>query len=505
MGSNVKKMTFLMVVLMFAAIAGIVIYDKWNNAREAGEAALVDGEAQIQQEAEEQADRIGDDTRAFLQDETFFDPDKPAYSSIEIVEGNHLSLLMTSVEKDLRIQIVDSAGNLVTGQSFCVVLNKKDEYVDDDQDGVIYIDYLRSGDYAVGLKEVAGYQVPSTEATITVKQNVEYVAIEDIQLLILTEKDINPELEDAEVNGAQEDADASEITGIQEGNVNARFGIDVSKWNKEIDWDKVRNAGVEYAVIRVGYRGATTGALIEDPYFEQNIKGAAAAGIPVGVYFFTQALNEVEAVEEASMVIQMCRDYDITYPVFIDSESTGGNGRADALDADMRTRVCEAFCQTVEGAGYRAGVYASRNWFNEMLDMDRLEDYIVWLAEYRDVPLYQGYYHMWQYTSGGSVDGIEGRVDFNLSYLKQSDLTKEEEEKTYTRERQSENGIEIIGDVSDTTATDTIPDDDSSTAAAEAGPAESSRTTAAEVEPTESSRTTAAEGLLPEDDRTAAY
>lgn len=239
---------------------------------------------------------------------------------------------MTSVQKDLRIQIVDNAGKLVTGENFCVVLNGNKEYQDDDKDGVIYIEYLRAGDYEVELKEVEGYRIPDTSTKITVKQSVEYVVIDDIDLLILTEDQVNAELEDLEANDALDDADKSEITGMQEGNPNAKMGIDVSKWNKEIDWDKVKNAGVEFAIIRVGYRGATTGALVEDPYFEKNIKGAIRAGIPVGVYFFTQATDVVEAVEEASMVMALCRDYKITYPVFIDVE---GLGEADGRTAWM--------------------------------------------------------------------------------------------------------------------------------------------------------------------------
>ena len=196
----------------------------------------------------------------------------------------------------------------------------------------------------------------------------------------------------------------------------AKAGIDVSKWNGEIDWDKVKNAGVEFAIIRAGYRGSVTGSLVVDPCFETNIRGAAASGMPVGVYFFTQAINEVEAVEEASAVIRLIQDYSIDYPVFIDTEGAGGNGRADGLDVETRTLICEAFCRTIENAGYRAGVYGSRNWYNNRLQADRLEQYTIWLAEYRSVPLYQGYYQMWQYTSKGKVDGISGNVDLNISY-----------------------------------------------------------------------------------------
>ena len=425
MGSSVKRIIVLLIVLMFVAVAGIVLYANIRSGRETAETANMETETGAE---EAETLQIGDNTRAFLGDETFFDPDRQPYSSIEKMEGKNLSLLMTSVQKDLRIQIVDNAGKLVEGEEFFVVLNGNKEYTDTDKDGVIYIEYLRAGDYEVALKEVEGYRVPETNAKITVKQSVEYVVIDDIDLLILSEDEINAELEDLEANDALEDADQSEIKEIQEGNANARFGIDVSKWNKEIDWDKVKSAGVEFAIIRVGYRGATTGALVVDPYFEANIKGAIRAGIPVGVYFFTQAVDTVEAVEEASMVTALCRDYKLTYPVFIDVEGLGGSGRADGLDVETRTAVSEAFCATIESAGYRAGVYSSRNWMNQMLDMDRLNKYIVWLAEYRDVPIYQGYYHMWQYTSGGSVDGIEGRVDFNLSYLKIDSAAESSEE-----------------------------------------------------------------------------
>ena len=433
MGSNIKRIVILMIVLMFVAVAGIVLYANIRSEEKAVQTAQMDTETGA---GEGETLQIGDNTRAFLGDETFFDPDKQPYSSIEKMEGKNLSLLMTSVQKDLRIQIVDNAGKLVEGEDFCVVLNGDKEYVDEDKDGIIYIEYLRAGDYEVALKEVEGYRVPETSAKITVKQSVEYVVIDDIDLLILSEDEVNAELEDLEANDALDDADKSEITKIQEGNANAKFGIDVSKWNKEIDWDKVKSAGVEFAIIRVGYRGATTGALVVDPYFEANIKGAIRAGIPVGVYFFTQAINTVEAVEEASMVMALCRDYKLDYPVFIDVEGLGGSGRADGLDVETRTAVSEAFCATIESAGYRAGVYSSRNWLNQLLDMDKLNKYIVWMAEYRDVPIYQGYYHMWQYTSGGSVDGIEGRVDFNLSYLRiegnadnmAGDIVQEEED-----------------------------------------------------------------------------
>ena len=352
---------------------------------------------------------------AFMQDECFFDRDTKATDSL-YDETNRLSLIVTSVEKDLRVQIVDRDNKPVEGESFYITLNGKDEYKDLDKDGVIYIGDLPAGEYEVALKPISGYRTPLSATDVRVKDKVEYVAIDDISLLIKTEAEIDAEAEDsAEANTDGDDTEIRQTSGVSKTGV---LGIDVSKWQKEIDWDKVKNEGVDFAIIRCGYRGSVTGSLVEDPYFEQNIKGARAAGIKVGVYFFTQAVNEVEAVEEASMVISLVRDYELQYPVFIDTEGAGGNGRADSLNVEERTAVCEAFCTTVKNAGLEAGVYASRNWYNNKLTANTLESYAIWLAEYRSVPLYQGYYQMWQYTSKGKINGINGNVDLNVSYRK---------------------------------------------------------------------------------------
>ena len=194
------------------------------------------------------------------------------------------------------------------------------------------------------------------------------------------------------------------------------LGIDVSKWNGSIDWNAVKNSGVSYVIIRCGYRGSTTGALIEDPTFRTNIKGASGAGLKVGVYFFTQAVNEVEAVEEASMVLGLIKGYNISYPVFLDVESSGG--RADGIDASTRTAVCRAFCQTIQNSGYKSGIYANKTWLNEKMDAPGLSGYKIWLAQYAAAPTYsRTKYDMWQYSSKGAVSGIKGNVDMNISYM----------------------------------------------------------------------------------------
>ena len=194
------------------------------------------------------------------------------------------------------------------------------------------------------------------------------------------------------------------------------MGIDVSKWNGNIDWNAVKNSGVSYVIIRCGYRGSTTGALIEDPMFRSNIKGAKAAGLKVGVYFFTQAVNEVEAVEEASMAVSLVSSYGLNYPIFLDVESSGG--RADGISRDTRTAVCKAFCATVQNSGYSAGVYANKTWFTEKINTSNLTGYKIWLAQYASTPTYTATrYDMWQYSSKGKVSGISGNVDMNISYM----------------------------------------------------------------------------------------
>lgn len=206
--------------------------------------------------------------------------------------------------------------------------------------------------------------------------------------------------------------------GILTTNTSGILGIDVSKWNGNINWTAVKNAGVKYVIIRVGYRGSTQGSLIEDPMFRTNIQGAKAAGLKVGLYFFTQAVTEAEAVEEASMCVNLAKTFGgVSYPIFIDTESAGGKGRADGLSKSQRTAVCRAFCQTVQNSGYTAGVYASKSWFTNKVDYNQLNGYRIWLAQYYSKATLAGRYDLWQYTDKGSIAGVPGNVDLNMSYL----------------------------------------------------------------------------------------
>ncbi|WP_029232052.1 glycoside hydrolase family 25 protein [Butyrivibrio sp. VCB2006] len=191
-------------------------------------------------------------------------------------------------------------------------------------------------------------------------------------------------------------------------------GIDVSKHNGNINWSAVKNDGINFAIIRCGYRGSSSGALVIDPLYYTNMAGAQSNGINTGVYFFTQAVNEAEAVEEASMVLELLSGYSLQMPVYLDVEAS--HGRGDQISSEERTAVCHAFLTTIRNAGYTAGIYSNKKWFEEgRLNTASFTDYKIWLAQYVDIPTYSATrYDMWQYTSKGQVNGIGGYVDMNV-------------------------------------------------------------------------------------------
>ena len=198
-------------------------------------------------------------------------------------------------------------------------------------------------------------------------------------------------------------------------------GIDVSAYNGEINWSRVSQTQ-DFAIIRVGYRGYLRPRIVMDLNFLQNIQGAQSENIECGVYFFTQAINEEEAIEEANWVVDMISGYKITYPVILDSEwsNSNHNGRADTLSKEERTKVAKAFLDTIKAKGYIPMLYACPDWLKNQLDMSQLDSYDLWLAHYTesvDKPSnYSGTYTMWQYTSKGSIDGILTNVDRNVCY-----------------------------------------------------------------------------------------
>lgn len=211
--------------------------------------------------------------------------------------------------------------------------------------------------------------------------------------------------------------ETGEYQYLENGQVTSHKGIDVSKHQGEIDWQQVAADGVEYAFIRVGLRGYGTGKLVEDEYFEQNITGALSAGIKVGVYFYTQAINEEELMEEANFVLEKIAPYRIECPVVFDVEKVSGDdGRMNSLTVEERTNLTLLFCQTIENAGYKPMIYHNMEMGALLLDLAKLENYDKWFAYYNADFYYPYQYEIWQYTDNGTVNGIDGPVDLNISF-----------------------------------------------------------------------------------------
>lgn len=195
-------------------------------------------------------------------------------------------------------------------------------------------------------------------------------------------------------------------------------GVDVSAYQTQIDWQAVKDAGVEFAMIRVGYRGYSTGKLDLDDRFLDHIQGALDAGLEVGVYFFSQALTPEEAEEEANYVLTWMEGYDITYPVVFDWEEVETEARTDEMNMLMLTSCAQRFCQVIEEAGYEAGVYFNQAYGYQQLNLVSLKDYTFWLAEYSEAPTFYYDFELWQYTNEGTVPGIDGPVDMNIRFFK---------------------------------------------------------------------------------------
>jgi GH25 family lysozyme M1 (1,4-beta-N-acetylmuramidase) len=204
---------------------------------------------------------------------------------------------------------------------------------------------------------------------------------------------------------------------MENGTKTSLTGIDVSKWNGNVDWKRVKNAGVDYAMIRLGHRASISGEIAEDPMFRENIEGAAAAGLKVGVYFYTQAVNLEEAREEAEFCIDRLAGYELSFPVAFDTERAGENGRANNLDNALRTEIAKTFMERVKEAGFKPAIYMNTSWSLTSIDLQDLTDYDLWYAFYGEDLYYPYRFTMWQYSDKGSVPGVKGHVDLNISFV----------------------------------------------------------------------------------------
>ena len=196
------------------------------------------------------------------------------------------------------------------------------------------------------------------------------------------------------------------------------LGVDLSKYQSKVDFAAIQNEGVDFCILRVGSRGYETGVIQEDEKFEEFIAGAESVGMPVGLYFFSQAVTEAEAIEEANFVISKIGEHKITYPIAYDMEFIANdNSRIETLTKAEKTDIALAFLTRIEEAGYTGMVYGNKEWLLKRVELHRFEDYDVWLAQEDNIPDYPYVYSMWQYTKQGEVYGIDGYVDLNISFI----------------------------------------------------------------------------------------
>lgn len=233
------------------------------------------------------------------------------------------------------------------------------------------------------------------------------------------EMEIDPDVEKNSYNLDAFQMDGDRMTYAGDDAYDYRLGVDVSFYQGEIDWEKVKAAGYEFAIIRLGYRGyGEEGNIHLDEMYETNIKNAKAAGLDVGVYFFAQAVNEKEAREEAEFVIEHLEGYELDLPVVYDPEHiTGDESRTQDVSGEQFTKNTKAFCKEVEAAGYDAMIYSNMLWEAYELDLAELADYPIWYADYEAKPQTPYHFRIWQYTESGQVDGIAGNVDLNIELI----------------------------------------------------------------------------------------
>ncbi|MCI8870613.1 MAG: hypothetical protein HFF39_08755 [Lawsonibacter sp.] len=207
--------------------------------------------------------------------------------------------------------------------------------------------------------------------------------------------------------------------------VETRHGVDVASFQGDIDWERVKADGIDFAIIRVGGRGLTEGALYDDKKFEENIQGALAAGVEVGAYFFSQAVTVEEAREEAEYLLEKLAPYrrDITCPVVFDWEDMNiASYRGYRLDYNILGECARTFCGMVEEAGYQPMIYFNRFGGYRSYDLRQVMDYPFWFAQYLETTQFPTFHYdiaMWQYSSKGQVDGIPAAVDMNLYFIKE--------------------------------------------------------------------------------------
>ncbi len=233
---------------------------------------------------------------------------------------------------------------------------------------------------------------------------------------------INPYLEQNTYDYTNLQMKADKMSYYDDGRDVSYLGLDLSKYNGEVDYAALKAEGIDFVMIRLGSRGYGSGQITLDEKFEENITKAIGAGLEVGVYFFSQAITAEEAVEESNFIVQTLANYKITYPIAFDMEYVQNDkARIEALSREEKTAVAKAFLQNTKVAGYHPMIYGTKEWLIREIDLTKLTEYDIWLSQQKDVPDYPYKFQMWQYSLKGKIGGVSGDVGLNISFVDYSE------------------------------------------------------------------------------------
>lgn len=290
-------------------------------------------------------------------------------------------------------------------------------------DSIVEAEHLISAvetDYEASAVTEAASSEDSVEEENTPKTDPEIITLDFVDVFgEHYETTINPDVPKHDYTDESFIHDGYKLS-YEDANYTSRLGIDVSRHQGKINWEEVKSQGIEFAFIRVGFRGyGKAGNIKIDQRFYENIEEAQKAGIDVGVYFFSQAINEEEALEEAKFVIDSLEGYTLQLPVVYDPESILDDvARTDDVSGEQFTKNTRAFCDSIRENGYEAMIYSNMLWEAFELDLSQLKDIPVWYADYEEFPQTPYHFEFWQYTNEGRVSGIDGDMDFDIQIIR---------------------------------------------------------------------------------------
>lgn len=230
--------------------------------------------------------------------------------------------------------------------------------------------------------------------------------------------DLSSEIERNDYNYANLKYQKPVMNYFEEGKIVSKCGADISANQGDVDFTKLKKAGCDFVMLKVGARGYSSGNIVFDEKYKDNLKAAKKAGLDIGVYFCSQAVNKSEAREEADELLDAIADYNIKYPVAFVMETVENDmARIEALDTEDRTSIAKAFLDRVYDDGYNAMIYGDKEWLLTMVDMERLSEYDVWYAQDSKEPDYPYEFGMWQYESNASINGVSGKVALSMSFM----------------------------------------------------------------------------------------